>query len=149
MRRAGIDMPLMVLNPVTNHYRELFECHLEPAVFSIDELRRLSAESRDAGMLHYPVHIKLDTGMHRVGFTEEMLDMLADELKDNNAIAVRSVFSHLATADCTDMDDATNAQLESFDRLSASLEKKIGGTFAPRACCVSPATDNMKWHASA
>lgn len=130
MRRAGIDMPLMVLNPVTNHYRELFECHLEPAVFSIDELRRLSAESRDAGMLHYPVHIKLDTGMHRVGFTEEMLDMLADELKDNNAIAVRSVFSHLATADCTDMDDATNAQLESFDRLSASLEKKIGGTFA-------------------
>ena len=105
-------------------------------------------------MLHYPVHIKLDTGMHRVGFTEEMLDMLADELKDNNAIAVRSVFSHLATADCTDMDDATNAQLESFDRLSASLEKKSAApsraiSLTPRACCVSPATDNMKWHASA
>ncbi len=96
-------------------------------------------------MLHYPVHIKLDTGMHRVGFTEEMLDMLADELKDNNAIAVRSVFSHLATADCTDMDDATNAQLESFDRLSASRAISL----TPRACCVSPATDNMKWHASA
>ena len=77
LREAGINMPVIVLNPVTNRYPALFAHHLEPAVFSADELRRLIAEAEAAGVKDYPVHIKFDTGMHRVGFTESIIGVLA------------------------------------------------------------------------
>ncbi len=129
LRQAGITMPLMVLNPVTNRYTELFDKYLEPAVFSIDELRRLVSEAKKAGVRHYPVHIKLDTGMHRVGFTRSQLGELLDELRSTDAVRVESVFSHLATADCLDMDDYTRGQLDLFAAMSSDLSDGLGYTF--------------------
>lgn len=129
LREAGISMPVMVLNPVTNRYPALFSHRLEPAVFSLDELDRLIAEAESAGVKGYPVHIKLDTGMHRVGFLEEHLDAIAARIAATDAVKVESVFSHLATADCLDMDDYTHLQLDTFGRMTDALRQKLGYAF--------------------
>lgn len=129
LREAGINMPIIVLNPVTNRYPALFAHHLEPAVFSSDELKRLIAEAEAAGVKDYPVHIKLDTGMHRVGFTENQIDEVPAILAATDAVKVSSIFSHLATADCLDMDDYTHGQLDLFTKMTDKLRASLGYTF--------------------
>ena len=118
LRRAGITMPVIILNPVTNRYRSLFAYNLEPTVFSTDELERLIAEAGRFGAHDYPVHIKFDTGMHRVGFLESDIDNVADILLRQQNIKVSSVFTHLATADCLDMDGYTRAQIDLYPRIA-------------------------------
>lgn len=129
LRDAGITMPVMVLNPVTNRYPALFAEGLEPAVFSFDELDRLIAEADKAGVKGYPIHIKLDTGMHRVGFIADQLPELIERLKATDAVRVRSVFSHLATADCLDMDEYTRGQLAVFAGDISTLRAGLGYDF--------------------
>ncbi|MCM1520392.1 MAG: alanine racemase [Lachnoclostridium sp.] len=129
LRQAGITMPVMVLNPITNRYPALFAHKLEPAVFSPDELSRLIHEAEEYGTEAYPVHIKLDTGMHRVGFIQSQLKLIAEMLKNTTAIRVKSVFSHLATADCLDMDEYTTSQLALFDVMCAELQHLLGYNF--------------------
>lgn len=121
LRRAGITIPIMALNPVTNNYRALFRYNLEPSVFSVSELDRLIEEARKAGVEGFTAHIKLDTGMHRVGFTEAELPELLERLKSAPEVRVGSVFSHLATADCPDQKEYTQMQLEAFERMSAKF----------------------------
>ena len=129
LREAGITMPIMVLNPVTNRYPALFAHHLEPAVFSYEELDRLISEAEAAGVSDYPVHIKLDTGMHRVGFLDNHLEEIARRLNATKAVRTASVFSHLATADCLDMDAYTKQQLSTFYHMTNRLEGLLGNTF--------------------
>lgn len=131
LRRAGITMPVIVLNPVTDRYPSLFDHRLEPAVFSFDELDRLIEEARNYGTKDYPIHIKLDTGMHRVGFLEKDIPEIARAIEDkgHGSVRISSVFSHLATADCLDMDDYTRRQLESFYRMSDNLREAAGYGF--------------------
>lgn len=125
LRRAGITMPIMVMNPMTNRYQALFANRLEPAVFSINELRTLIAEAERYGARRYPVHIKLDTGMHRVGFIDESLDELCDILATTDALKVQSVFTHLATADCPDMNDYTQSQIDAYYRMADRLAARL------------------------
>lgn len=129
LREAGIRMPVLVLNPVTNRYPALFAHQLEPVVFSLDELDRLVAEAEAYGTKAYPLHIKLDTGMHRVGFTAEECPLIATRLADTTAVKVKSVFSHLATADCLDLDSYTYRQLDAFSNMTTELEKHLGYRF--------------------
>lgn len=126
LREAGITMPIVVLNPVTNRYSALFAHKIEPAVFSLDELDHLLAEAEAAGVLDVPIHIKLDTGMHRVGFIESDIAFLTKRLKDTRLVKVKSIFSHLATADCLDKDSYTLAQLERFDKMALQIETALG-----------------------
>lgn len=121
LRRGGITMPIVVLNPVTTNYRALFRYNLEPSVFSLRELNTLVSEARRAGVERFKAHIKLDTGMHRVGFTEAEVPALVEALKQAPELQVASVFSHLATADCPDQNDYTQMQLDTFDRVSQSI----------------------------
>ncbi|MCM1067000.1 MAG: alanine racemase [Muribaculaceae bacterium] len=129
LRQAGITMPVMVLNPVTNRYPELFAHRLEPAVFSIDELELLIAEAEANDVKDYPVHIKLDTGMHRVGFLDDALAHIARLMAATDSIRVATVFSHLATADCLDMDSYTRSQIDSFGRMTDKLSHELGYPF--------------------
>lgn len=129
LREAGITMPIMVLNPVTNRYPALFAHRLEPAVFSADELDRLITEANAYGVSNYPVHIKLDTGMHRVGFTESQLSAIPERINGTSAVRIASAFSHLATADCLDMDEYTLAQLDRFKAMTSELRENVGYTF--------------------
>ncbi|MDE6207615.1 MAG: alanine racemase [Muribaculaceae bacterium] len=126
LREAGVDMPIIVLNPITNHHHTLFTHHLEPTVFSADELSTLLHQAEADNVTDYPVHIKLDTGMHRVGFLEDSLASLAATLRGQRHLRVASVFTHLATADCLDMDAYTLAQIETFKRMADKIENLLG-----------------------
>ncbi|MEZ3525043.1 MAG: alanine racemase [Muribaculaceae bacterium] len=129
LRDAGITMPVMVMNPITTNFRALFNYRLEPSVFSLAELAHIAEEAAIADCDDVAVHIKLDTGMHRMGFSDDEIPALAEALKAHPRLHVASVFSHLATADCLDKDDYTKLQLETFksmsDKLAALLDKPL------------------------
>ncbi|MDE7421052.1 MAG: bifunctional UDP-N-acetylmuramoyl-tripeptide:D-alanyl-D-alanine ligase/alanine racemase [Muribaculaceae bacterium] len=118
LRRRGITMPIMVMNPKVVNYRQMFANRLEPEVFSMPMLLDVVKEAEKYGVKDYPVHIKLDTGMHRMGFVEEELPEVMHILNSTDALRIASAFSHLATADCPDMDDYTLLQLQKFDRFT-------------------------------
>lgn len=126
LRDAGITMPVMVLNPITNRYHTLFSYNLEPAIFSPEELNRMLAEAKTEGVSGFPIHIKIDTGMHRVGFLENQIDYIAEVLQGQENVRVASVFTHLATADCLDMDEYTAGQIEAFQRIAGKLAYRLG-----------------------
>lgn len=123
LRRAGITMPIMVLNPRMVNYKTLFSYHLEPEIYSFEVLDEIISEAQKCGITDYPVHIKLDTGMHRLGFREEDMARLVEVIASQSAIKPRSVFSHLATADCPDMDEYTLRQFDYFDRCCDKLQQ--------------------------
>lgn len=118
LRRRGITMPIMVMNPKVVNYKAMFANRLEPEIYSMQMLADVCREADKYGVKDYPIHIKLDTGMHRMGFIEEELPALMDFLEGQSGVQARSVFSHLATADCPDMDDYTELQLSRFRRYS-------------------------------
>lgn len=118
LRRRGITMPIMVMNPKVVNYREMFAHRLEPEVYSMSMLHDVVREAEKYGVIDYPLHIKLDTGMHRMGFIEEELPELMRVLNSSMSVAIASAFSHLATADCMDMDNYTMRQLQCFDRFT-------------------------------
>lgn len=123
LRKAGITMPIMVLNPKVVNYRTMFAYNLEPEIFSFDILHEIIREGEKYGITDYPVHIKLDTGMHRLGFLEKDIPMLIDILKRQKVIRPASVFSHLAAADDPSMDDYTLEQFDIFDRCTERLQQ--------------------------
>lgn len=116
LRNAGITMPIMVMNPKVVNYKSMFAYNLEPEIYSLEMLADVIREAEKNGVHDYPVHIKLDTGMHRMGFLEEELPVLMQMLNEQSFIVASSVFSHLATADCIDKDDYTLKQLALFDK---------------------------------
>ena len=121
LRNKGITMPIMIMNPRSANYKVLFNNNLEPVIYSLNMLRELvdAAKKYEVGV--YPVHIKLDTGMHRMGFEESDLNELIYLLNNSGNIKVASIFSHLATADCLDMDEYTYKQLDKFQKMSDIL----------------------------
>ena len=121
LRRGGITMPIILLNPVTTNYQALFAYGLEPAVFSVRELEMLVEEAARYGRRNYPVHIKFDTGMHRLGFIDNEIDDLLKLLHSTDRVRVSSAFSHLATADCLDEDEYTESQFAAFERMTGAL----------------------------
>lgn len=114
LRRQGITMPVMVMNPKVVNYKSMFANRLEPEIYSFAMLEDVISEANKNDIKNYPIHIKLDTGMHRMGFIEEELPHLMDILESTDAVIAETVFSHLATADCPDMDDFTHLQLDRF-----------------------------------
>lgn len=127
LRKAGITMPVIVLNPITNRFEDIVRYDLQPTVFSLDELQHIEDGVRPyVRQAPVPVHLKLDTGMHRVGFLENELDALADRLLQSDVLRAASVFSHLATADCPDLTDYMFGQLQCFDRMSSRLLQRLG-----------------------
>lgn len=122
LRKAGITMPIMVLNPKVMNYTTLFSHNLEPEIYSFYILDEIVREGRRHGVKNYPVHIKLDTGMHRLGFLEGDIDRLVTVLRSQEVIKPRSVFSHLAAADSPEMDDYTRSQFAIFARCCDKLQ---------------------------
>ncbi len=122
LRKAGITLPIIVLNPSTVNYKAMFDRYLEPEVYSIEEARQLIKEGRKYGAKNFPVHIKIDSGMHRLGFTLEQLPQLVELLLSQDVIMPVSVFSHLCVADEPDQDDFTREQVEYFDICATQLQ---------------------------
>lgn len=128
LRQRGITMPIMVMNPKVMNYKAMFANNLEPEIYSFGMLNDVIKEARKNGITNYPVHIKLDTGMHRMGFIEEELPSLMDILESSPEVTAKSVFSHLATADCPDMDDYTELQLQRFRRFTDYMQTRSSST---------------------
>ncbi len=129
LRRSGITMPIMVMNPKVVNYKALFSYNLEPEIYSLEMLDDVAREAAKNGIRDYPVHIKLDTGMHRMGFNADELPELAERLRRYKEVSPSSVFSHLATADCPDMDDYTTLQLHRFNEYTRYLLENSGHNF--------------------
>ncbi len=121
LRQAGITMPIMVMNPKVVNYKAMFAYRLEPEIYCFDMLTDLIREAKKNNVTDYPVHIKLDTGMHRMGFNEEELPKLMEILSASPQIRVATTFSHLATADCPDMNDFTELQLQRFESYTSYM----------------------------
>ncbi len=130
LRKAGITGNIMIMNPEMTAFKTIFDYDLEPEVYSFRILDALVKAARKEGITGYPVHIKLDTGMHRLGFNPETdMDELISRLKRQNAIIPRSVFSHFVGSDSDDFDNFSKLQFARFDkgskRLQAAFHHKI------------------------
>jgi len=124
LRRAGINLPIMVMSPEVNSYDNIIKYHLEPEVFSFRNLGFIEKALRNMALPEtYPlnVHIKLDTGMHRLGFALNELPELIRRIKANPMLHVKSVFSHLATADNPEEDVFTLSQIHTFEEGSRMI----------------------------
>ncbi|MDP4269183.1 MAG: bifunctional UDP-N-acetylmuramoyl-tripeptide:D-alanyl-D-alanine ligase/alanine racemase [Bacteroidota bacterium] len=126
LRKAGIYMPLMVMNPEMSSFNVLFDNDLEPEVYSFKLLKALIRAAEMQGISNYPVHIKIDSGMHRLGFLPEEMDELTDLLTAQTALKVRSVFSHLAGSDSESHNDYTLRQIERFTQCAERIEEAVG-----------------------
>ena len=114
LRKAGITMPIIVMNPEISSFRTLFSYRLEPEIYSFNLLNALLAEGEKLGVSGYPIHIKIDSGMHRLGFTANQIDELAGILQSQIVLMARSVFTHLAGSDEEVHDSYTEQQIATF-----------------------------------
>ena len=122
LRRAGINLPIMVMSPEINSYDNIIKYHLEPEVFSFRNLELIERTLAITGVtIPLNVHVKLDTGMHRLGFSLNELPELIRRIQANPLIHVRSVFSHLATADNPEEDEFTMSQIKVFEEGSQMI----------------------------
>ncbi|HUS01001.1 MAG TPA: bifunctional UDP-N-acetylmuramoyl-tripeptide:D-alanyl-D-alanine ligase/alanine racemase, partial [Chitinophagaceae bacterium] len=129
LRKAGITIPIMVMNPEENTFNILAQYNLEPEIFSFAILSSLEKYLNSQAIPYFPVHIKLDTGMHRLGFEKTDISMLARHLAGNNKIKVQSVFSHLAASDNKDRDEFTKKQAVTFLECCEQLQNVLEYTF--------------------
>ena len=123
LRKNGITSNIMIMNPEMTAFKTMFDYDLEPEVYSFRLLDALVKAARREGITNYPVHIKLDTGMHRLGFNPKTdMEELINRLKNQNAIIPRSVFSHFVGSDSDDFDNFSKMQFELFDEASRKLQ---------------------------
>ena len=123
LRKAGITANIMIMNPEMTAFKTMFDYDLEPEVYSFRLLDALIRAARKEGITGWPVHIKLDTGMHRLGFDPiNDIDELIDRLKHQNAIIPRSVFSHFVGSDSDGFDEFSARQFALFDEGSKKLQ---------------------------
>jgi alanine racemase len=126
LRQSGIDLPIIVMNPEAHSFENMIEFRLEPNIYSeeiFDSFRKVLQQSAVVG---YPIHIKLDTGMHRLGFdSSEKVEQIVEKLANQEEMIVRSVFSHLAGADEAMHDEFTLGQIKLFQQLSSIITEKL------------------------
>ena len=123
LRKNGITSNIMIMNPEMTAFKTMFDYELEPEVYSFRLMDALIKAAEKEGITGYPVHIKLDTGMHRLGFDPlRDIDGVIDRLKRQNAIIPRSVFSHFVGSDSDDFDKFSARQFQLFDEASTKLQ---------------------------
>ena len=123
LRKNGITSNIMIMNPEMTAFKTMFDYELEPEVYSFRLMDALIKAAEKEGITGYPVHIKLDTGMHRLGFDPlRDIDGVIDRLKRQNAIIPRSVFSHFVGSDSDDFDNFSARQFQLFDEASTKLQ---------------------------
>lgn len=123
LRKNGIHIPIIVMNPEQHSFDLIFENNLEPEIYSFNLLQKFIQSAEKQGVTNYPIHLKIDTGMHRLGFEPEDADKLIALLQEQNSLKIRSIFSHLAGADDSKFDDFTQKQISTFNTFSSKIEK--------------------------
>lgn len=126
LRDAGIHLPVMVMAPAQEDFVRIIQYNLEPEIYSFKVLQSFIKVAEAQQVVQYPVHIKIDTGMHRLGFLRSDINELLKILASTNTIHVKSVFSHLAASDEKKHDDFTAQQLKDFKGVAEVLNKELG-----------------------
>lgn len=125
LREAGITLPIMVMNPDLNMLDRMIIWNLEPEVYSSIALKAVLEQVAALDRKAYPIHIKLDTGMHRLGFLPEDLDSLLATLQATDLVQVKSIFTHLVGSDSSDFDAFTQEQHSLYEQMSSRIIQKL------------------------
>ena len=126
IRRNGISLPILVLTAGTDFYEEIIATRMEPSIPNLHSLRIFASLLREKGIRNYPVHIKLDTGMHRLGFMTGEIPELIDFLNQTPEIKIKGLFSHLCVAEDPEQDGFTLGQIELFQQNTQTIAQGIG-----------------------
>ena len=140
LRNSGITLPVMVLNPEAPAFNKLIENNLEPVIYSFGLFNDYVKYARENNILHYPVHLKIDTGMHRLGFENFEVKTLCRLLADNRYLHVQSVFSHLVASEASKHDKFTLRQITSFELAFIQIEHVLGYKVIKHLCNTSGIT---------
>lgn len=125
LRKAGIRLPIMVLAPMIEEFPELIEHHLEPEISHLDQLIQWIKFLEENNTYDPGFHLKIETGLHRLGVMENKTEELIRLLRDNHFIKIRSVFSHLAASPALDHDDFTHLQARRFEKINSFIRQKL------------------------
>jgi alanine racemase len=123
LRKAGITASILIMNPELTTFKTMFNYKLEPEIYNFHILESLIREAEKEGVTHFPIHVKIDTGMHRLGFKPEDIPLLVKRLKEQTSVIPRSIFSHFAGSDSSEFDDYTRLQIALFDKASTEFQK--------------------------
>jgi len=126
LRQAGITLPIMVMNPDVDGFGTMIENNLEPEIYSLRVMSSFLNALSSADRTYYPVHIKLDTGMHRLGFSPEEIETLLALIAKDTRVTVKSVFSHLTSSEDDKSDNFTRQQINLFSESTKKLESALG-----------------------
>jgi alanine racemase len=126
LKNGGIHLPIMVLNPENTSFSAIIQYQLEPEIYCLKGLYAFLKIAKEKNLHHFPIHIKLDTGMHRLGFEEDTIEELIATLKGNDNVQIQSILSHLATSDDLIYRDFTLSQINLFDTMSSRIVRELG-----------------------
>lgn len=129
LRKAGVNMPVMIMNPEVSSANTIIQNNLEPEIFSISSLEKFADSASKYGLYNYPVHLKIDTGMHRLGFLPDDAVKAASRIKELPCLRIVSVFSHLAVSENPEFDNFTRRQVELFRTTSEKIRSIVGYSF--------------------
>ncbi len=129
LRNAGVTLPVMVMNPDPSASEVMITYNLEPELFSFESFHAFTETAARHGLINYPVHIKIDTGMHRLGFMPEDVEKLAGLIKEKECIKIVSVFSHLAASENPALDHFSHTQADVFLKASGQIQAAAGYPF--------------------
>ncbi|GMN09592.1 hypothetical protein MTsPCn9_16350 [Croceitalea sp. MTPC9] len=129
LRDAGIKSPILVLHPQPTNFGELIDRCLEPSLYSPRILKSFLKTAQEKGQINYPVHLKFNTGLNRLGFWENDVDYILEQLKNRSEVRIASVFSHLAASEDENEQEFSLNQIENFKKTATQLSKKLG--YAP------------------
>jgi alanine racemase len=129
LRKAGVTLPIMVMNPDISSADIIIQYNLEPEIYSFSSLERFTEAASKHGLYNYPIHLKIDTGMHRLGFMPGDIDDLASRIRKMTCIKVMSVFSHLAGSEDPVLDSFTHHQVGLFSSAVIKIKEALGYSF--------------------
>lgn len=129
LRKSGITMPIMVMNPDISSYDTIVQYNLEPEIYSFPSLEKFNDTAFRNGLIDYPVHLKIDSGMHRLGFMPSEVVELTSRLKNVNCLKVISVFTHLAASEDPEYDSFTHGQVETYLNAVGRIREALGYSF--------------------
>ena len=134
LRKAGITAPIIIMNPELSAFKTMFDYKLEPEVYNFHLLDALIKAAEKEGVTNFPIHIKIDTGMHRLGFEEKEIGRLTQRLKNQNAVLPRSIFSHFVGSDSSMFDDFSREQIAIFTRVADTIQKEYNYKILRHIC---------------
>ena len=126
LRNAGVKTPILVLHPLPVHFNEIIEYHLEPNLYNAKVLKEFIGITEGKDLKNFPIHIKFNTGLNRLGFNKNDVDFIIDQLKEAQQVKVKSIFSHLAATEDLSLKDFTFNQIETFKNIAVEFKTKLG-----------------------